>query len=250
MRSTWKAALVGIMLAGFAAAPAAAGEKLRTEWIVQPRPRPAEPVTAHPGDAILEQKLLPSGLALLRETYTESGDRWRVEAGAELFEVKGSAAAIYCPIDNRPPSKLASLLSAQPYREHLCFIDRDRDGRFEMSFITVNTYSDLPGIFRGITPSDKQITPRAYDVIEPGRLGRETNVVVRYGRRKGDKLHFLLAYGSDVRRTAIPAPAVKIGTLPAEFEILGARFRVIEATDSRIRVEVLATIPEKPIGGP
>jgi hypothetical protein len=241
------AALLAALLA---AAPAAAGEKLRTEWIVQPpAPVPAGPVRAAPGDVVLEQKLLPSGLALLRETYRESGARWIVEAGAELFEVKGSAAAIYCVIDNRPPSKIARILSAQPYKEHLCFIDRDHDGRFEMSFITSNTYSDLPGIFRGITPSDKSITPRAYEKVDPRLFSRETNVALRYVRRKGDKLHFTLAYGSDVRRTALSLPSVRIRTLPAEFELLGARFRVTEATDAHILIELLAPMPEKPFGG-
>ena len=248
MFSKEKAALAAMLLAAFGAAPAMAKEKLRTEWIVQPAPVPAEPVRAGPGDLILEQKLLPSGLARLRDRYTESGARWTVEPGAELFEVRGSAAAIYCPIDNRPPSQVARILSARPYKEHLCFIDRDKDGRFETSFITASTHSDLPGIFGSIMPSDKRINPLGYDVLEPERFARENTVAIRYGRRKGSKLHFLLVYGSEARRTAMPAISVRIGTLPVEFELLGARFRVREVVDSRILIEILATMPAKPIG--
>jgi hypothetical protein len=179
-------AMAALLIA--AAVPAEASEKLKTDWIIQPEAVPAEPVRAKPGDAILRQKLLPGGLALLRGAYTESGTRWTVQPGAELFEVRGSAAAIYCPMDNRPPSTLVTILSVSPSNDHLCFIDRDRDGRFEMSFITATTYVDLPGIAGGIMPSDKRITPLPYQVVDPGKLARDMSVAVRYERLKGGRL--------------------------------------------------------------
>ncbi|HYJ83669.1 MAG TPA: hypothetical protein VEW26_12620 [Allosphingosinicella sp.] len=231
-----------------ASAPAAAGEKLKTDWIVQPVPRPAEPVRASPGDVILSQSVHPRGAAILRGAYTESGARWAVEAGAELFEAQGSAAAIYCPLDSRAPSRLVKILSVTPENDHLCFIDRDRDGRFEMSFRTVNSYSDLPGVFGSIMPSDKRITPLPYDVVDPKNLSRETKVTLRYDRRKGNRLEFTVVYGWTERLTAVPGPRVSIKTLPAEFELLGGRFVVREVNGDDIVVEVAETMPERPIG--
>lgn len=232
-----------------AAAPALAGEKLKTDWIVQAAPAPDGPVRAGPGDLILRQRVLPRGVAILRDLYTESGARWTVQPGTELFEAQGSAAAIYCPLDNRSPSKLVKILSVTPENDHLCFIDRDRDGRFEMSFRTVNSYSDLPGVFGSIMPSDKRITPLRYDVVDPKSLSRETTVALRYARRKGNRLEFTVSYGWPERLTTVPGPRVSIKTLPATFELLGGRFVVREVNGDAIVVDVLQTLPERAIGG-
>ncbi|HLL29359.1 MAG TPA: hypothetical protein VK403_00020 [Allosphingosinicella sp.] len=231
-----------------ATAPALAGEKLKTDWIVQPIQTPDAPVRASPGDEILRQRVLPRGVAVLRDLYTESGARWTVQPGTELFEAQGSAAAIYCPLDNRPPSSLVKILSVSPSNDHLCFIDRDRDGCFEMSFRTVNSYSDLPGVFGSIMPSDKRITPLRYEVVDPTSLSRETTVTLRYARRKGNRLEFTVAYGWPERLTAVPGPRVSIKTLPARFELLGGRFVVTEVNGNDIVVEVDRTMPEGPIG--
>lgn len=246
MRAIANALLAAAMIG--AAAPALAGEKLRTDWIIQPAPAPAAPVRASPGDVILRQTVLPRGAAILRDAYTESGARWAVQPGTELFEAQGSTAAIYCPLDSRAPSALVKILSVTPENDHLCFIDRDRDGRFEMSFRTVNSYSDLPGVYGSIMPSDKRITPLRYDVVDPRSLSRETTVTLRYGRRKGNRLEFNVVYGWPERLTAVPGPRVGIKTLPARFELLGGSFVVREANGNDIVVEVARTMPERPIG--
>ncbi|HEX9965037.1 MAG TPA: hypothetical protein VGB04_08635 [Allosphingosinicella sp.] len=235
-------------MAIWAAAPALAGEKLKTDWIVQATPAPDAPVRAGPGDVILRQRVLPRGVAILRDLYTESGPRWTVQPGTELFEAQGSAAAIYCPLDNRSPSRLVKILSVTPENDHLCFIDRDRDGRFEMSFRTVNSYSDLPGVFGSIMPSDKRIAPLRYDVADPKSLSRETAITLRYARRKGDRLEFTIVYGWPERLSAVPGPRVSIKALPARFELLGGLFVVREVNGSDIVVEVARTMPEGPVG--
>lgn len=247
--------LVSALLA--CATPAAAAQRERAEqmttvWLIQPG-EPSQPRPVHRGDPILEQKLLPSGLATLDGAFDGGEVNRPFPAGTQLFQVLYRSAAVYCAFQYKPPNGLLALWSPTTTGTQLCFVDSERDGRFENYFVASNATPSLPGIYGPLPRSDKlkPLAPLAYSVAEPTAFGGDLTVSIVYTGKGlvNNVRRYAVFFGSKEKRARLTADKVSHGKdFPLKVEVMGASISILSGSGQDIVAQVDQPIPPQPFG--
>jgi hypothetical protein len=211
-------------------------------WFVQPVPAPAGELVLASGDYVLKQRLLPSGLAELREASQVRGTP--LAAGTQLVEVTSQAGAIFC-MPAVPKQKLIGA-SFQP-----CLVDDDRDGDFDGWF---NAISETKGLLTIAGKRPRKLKPLSatpYASVDPNTL--RADCFVGSERRNFFNIYslesFMIAFGCGPQADRLTAPVnFKSSEMPKEVSVLGARFTALGEAEGKMRVRVSEAMPYQPFG--
>jgi hypothetical protein len=223
------------------AGPAAAqSRRLLSFWVVEPAPHPVGVRHLAGKDEILRQRLLPSGLAELARPWSEAESGAALPAGTQLIEASSEAGAVYC--QGEMEEGRASGLT--------CFLDSDRDRRFESRF---RTWSSTPALVMISGRMPKAVKPLAEPLeyrIVPPRTSR-IPAFVAIERRNFFNIYsresFQIVFGTGDRKKRITDPIqFKSADMPKQMTILGARFTALSEADGKMAIEVHSGIPAQP----
>lgn len=245
-------ALAGTLVATGLGATAAFGQsrdEMTTMWTVRAEPPGETPVTVNRGEPILEQKLLPAGLAVLDDPFDGGEIRRPLPAGSQLFEVQFKSAAVYCAFDYKPPSTVSRLLSRAAVGSQLCFVDATRDGRFESYFVAGNATPSLPGIYGPLPKKLRTMTPRAYHSEDPATFSGDLSVSIVYTGKGlvNNVRRYAVFFGSKEERQRLTADTVSHGkAFPLTVETMGALISVLSGSGQTIEAKVVRSMPAQP----
>jgi hypothetical protein len=226
------------------AVPAAAQSRdMMTVYVIQPGAVPEGERELASGDYVVRQRLLPTGLAELADAaMIKPGVT--IAVGTRLIEVKSAAAAIRC-VAERQAQKLIG-------HAETCFVDADRDLRFESWFQTTSSTTGILTIAGRLPKKPNSLAaPVAYRVIDPALHTPELFVGIQrrnyfniYGRE-----NFMIVFGHGGETSELTTPQwVKAAQMPKELIIMGARFTALGETAGKMRVRVDAGMPAQPFG--
>lgn len=238
--------LIAFGLLGSLSSPALSQRaQLSTTWWIEPAAPPIGVRQLASKEHVLKQRLLPSGLVRLSRPVTTSEAGFNLAAGTELLEVDGGPGAIFC--DARLHS--VGLIGGSPQG---CFLDSDRDGRFDATF---RTASQAPALVMITGRMPRRTTPLpspiAYSRADPATstLGAFVAIERRnyfniYGRE-----NFMIAFGTAEKQERITDPiSFKTTDLPKQMTILGSSFTALSEAEGRMAVRVDAAMPRQPFG--
>jgi|GEM_PF-5209637 len=226
-------------------------EQMTTVWLIQPGEPSQESRSVHRGDAILEQRLLPSGLATLDGAFDGGEVKRPLTAGTQLFQILFRSAAVYCAFQYKPPNTLLALWSPTTTGTQLCFVDSERDGRFENYFVASNATPSLPGIYGPLPKMLKPMAPLAYSAAEPTAFGGDLTVSIVYTGKGliNNVRRYAVFFGSKERRARLTADDVSHGKdFPLKVEVMGASISILSGGGQDIVVRVDRPIPPQPFG--
>lgn len=235
--------LAAAALAAAFALPAGPAEaqsrRLTSYWTVEPAPHPVGIRHLGGKDEVLRQRLLPGGLAELARVWSDP-EAGELPAGTQLIEASSDLGAVYCEGDIR---------QADP-TELLCFLDSDRDGRFESRF---ETASSTPALVMLMGRMPKAPTPLAepleYRIVSPATSRIPAFVAIE--RRNYFNIYsrenFMIVFGTGDEKKRITDPVhFKSAEMPKQMTILGARFTALSETDGKMAIEVHSGMPAQP----
>jgi hypothetical protein len=221
--------------------PAAAqSRRLISFWVIEPAPPPAGIRHLGGKEEVLRQRLLPSGLAELARTWSDSEAEAELPAGTQLIAASSDSGAVYCEGDIRGFGSDGLL----------CFLDSDRDGRFESRF---KTASSTPALVMISAKMPKATTPLAepieYRVVDPKTSKIPAFVAIE--RRNYFNIYsrenFMIAFGTGDEKKRITDPVhFKAADMPKAMTILGARFTALGETGGKMAIEVHSGMPAQP----
>lgn len=223
------------------AGPAAAqSRRLISFWVVEPAAHPVGVRHLAGREELLRQRLLPSGLAELARVWSDSEAGVEFAAGTQLIEASSDSGAVYCEGDIREAGS----------RGLHCFLDSDRDGRFESRFRAASSTPAL-AMFTGKMPKVPKplAEPLEYRIVSPTTSRIPAFVAIErrnffniYGRE-----NFMIAFGTGDQKKRITDPVgFKAADMPREMTILGARFTALSETDGKMAIEVHSGMPAQP----
>lgn len=240
----WKFLAAAAASFAFLSAPAASQprDRLLSYWMVEPAPPPQGVRHLASKELVLEQRLLPTGLAeLARSTTTGEIDAALLE-GTQLIEVKSSTGAVYCEgeLDARGLGG----------RGQQCFLDGDRDGAFETWFKVLSATPGFVTISGKLPKKLKPLAqPLAYRLLEPtqSRLGAFVGIERRNWFNIYSRESFMIVFGSGEEKERITHPVqFKSADMPKELNVLGARFTALSESDGKMAIRVDAGMPAQP----
>lgn len=223
-----------------AVGPAAAqSRRLMSFWVIEPAPHPVGIRHLGGKDEVLRQRLLPSGLAELARVWSDP-EVGELPAGMQLIEASSDLGAVYCEGDIREAG------SGGP----LCFLDSDRDGRFDSRFKAASSTPAL-AMFTGKVPKAPKplAEPLEYRVVSPttSRIPAFVAIERRNYFNIYSRENFMIAFGTGDEKKRITDPVhFKAADMPRELNILGARFTALSETDGKMAVEVHEGMPAQP----
>lgn len=221
------------------AGPAAAqSRRLASSWAIEPAPPPAGIRHLAGKDELLRQRLLPSGLAELARVWSDP-DVGELPAGMQLVEASSDAGAVYCEGDVREGDSEGLL----------CFLDADRDGRFESRFEAASSTPAL-AMFTGRMKAPRPLAePLEYRIVDPKTSRIPAFVAIE--RRNYFNIYarenFMIVFGTGDEKKRITDPVhFKAADMPKTLTILGARFTALGETGGKLAVEVHEGMPAQP----
>lgn len=222
------------------AAPATAqSRRLTSFWVVEPAPHPTGIRHLAGKEEVLRQRLLPSGLAELARVWSDP-EVGELPAGMQLVEASSDAGAVYCEGDVREGDSGGLL----------CFLDSDRDGRFDSRFRAVSSTPAL-AMFMGRMPKAPRplAEPLEYRVVSPSTSRIPAFVAIE--RRNYFNIYsrdtFMIVFGTGDEKKRITDPVqFKSADMPKEMSILGARFTALGEKDGKMSIEVNSGMPAQP----
>lgn len=222
------------------AGPAAAqSRRLISFWVIEPAPHPVGVRHLAGKDEVLRQRLLPSGLAELARVWSDAEAEVELPAGTQLIEASSDSGAVYCEGDMR---EAGSGL--------LCFLDSDRDGRFESRFKASSSTPALVMITGKMPKAPKPLAePLEYRAVSPSTSRIPAFVAIE--RRNYFNIYssetFMIVFGTGDEKKRITDPVhFKTADMPRELTILGARFTALSETDGKMAIEVHSGMPAQP----
>lgn len=130
------------------------------------------------GDAIASSRVVYARLAIADEDiYGSDGkvigsnaSRLLLAKGTQMFGVVSSNGQItYCAVDNKSVGALEGVF-VRNVDKHTCFIDGDKDGRFDASYDLRTKFSSVPIYYDVETTGNPLRTPIRYKSIDPLEL--------------------------------------------------------------------------------
>lgn len=231
----WKGAMSAVLL--LAAASPAHAEKLFSLWRTVPN-TPVGEQSVRFGDTAFEQRLVPLAAARLTgEAVTEGGSTR--PAGTFLFLVRqADGQEAYCTHKDFSAGNLARSLFIPIADRRPCYVDRDRDGRFEASFSVFDKYGSA------LTPSgdlDKAAplaAPVGYASADPLEFPlRNRMQFVLGGRKQLDRARISVMFDNGSGRLDdLYATSERAGS---ELLTFNTTFRFLEIVESTARVEIV-----------
>ncbi|HET9638828.1 MAG TPA: hypothetical protein VFP12_06445 [Allosphingosinicella sp.] len=222
------------------AGPAAAqSRRLVSFWVVEPAPHPVGIRHLGGKEEVLRQRLLPSGLAELARVWSDP-EVGELPAGMQLVEASSDSGAVYCEGDIRE-GESGGLL---------CFLDSDRDGRFESRFKAASSTPALAMFLGKMPKAPKPLAePLEYRVVSPATSRIPAFVAIE--RRNYFNIYsretFMIVFGTGEEKKRITDPvSFKSADMPKEMNILGARFTALSETDGKMAIEVHSGMPAQP----
>lgn len=239
-RSRTTAALTLCASIPLAAGPAEAqSRRLTSFWVVEPAPPPAGVRHLAGKEEVLRQRLLPGGLAELARVWSDP-DVGELPAGMQLIEASSDLGAVYCEGDVRQADAAALL----------CFLDSDRDGRFDSRFKTASSVPALVMILGKVPKAPKPLAePLEYRKLGPSASRIPAFVAIE--RRNYFNIYvretFTIAFGTGDEKKRITGPvSFKSAEMPKEMTVLGARFTALSESDGKMAIEVHSAMPAQP----
>ncbi len=215
---------------------------LRNSWIIQPVAPPQGEQALVSGDFVLKQRLLPTGLVELADRI-EIDKLPTLPPGTQLVKVETPNDNVYCQPSALEESFMRGL--------HLCFVDSDRDLRFEGWFPARSQTASILNIAGDRPKMPKALPDIAYHDVDTVKM---TDVFfIGIERRNYFNIFsaesFMIAFGKDGSLSRITAPvAFKSREMPKQIAILGARFTALSEKDGKMIVSVDEAMPRQPFG--
>jgi hypothetical protein len=211
-------------------------------WTIEPAPPPVGVRHLASKDYVLKQRLLPAGLAELGRDTAETGAA--LAQGTQLIEVPTGVGPTFCEGDLQGDRKHGG-------RAQICFLDANRDGRFEGWFKRWSSTPALVTISTHAPETRPLAAPLPYRRLDPAASRLDAFVAIErrnffniYGRES-----FHIVFGSGDRKQRITAPIqFKSAEMPREVTILGARFTALSEADGKMAIEVHSAMPAQPFG--
>ncbi|MCE7797563.1 hypothetical protein LWE61_13510 [Sphingobium sufflavum] len=230
-------------------AMALARDSVAVLWSIQALDNPdLSERTVLDGEYVLRQKLLPMGLATLDgPAALTTGNRLHAKAGAQLVKASSDAGEAYCALETHRLDKAGAQI-ANSRGVTLCFLDANKDGRFESLF-------EVPGggvIVQGAVPDKRAAIDIGYATRPVGEMARSYWVGIRYEQYfniYGNRM-FFIDFGPEGQMTSLTdfAKFKSAGPYPQTFALLDSQFSVLEAQEKGIRLRVDKAIPAQPFG--
>jgi hypothetical protein len=245
MRIMQAAAALATAIIVLAEPAAAQSRHIYTLWMIEPAPAPSGVRHLASKEYVLKQRLLPTRLAELPRQVGEAEIGSSLPAGTQLIEVSNRAGALFCEGEMHK-GKLAG------GRAQICFMDADRDGRFESRF---KSWSATPSLVTISGRIPKTLTPIAspieYRLVDPAtsRLGAFVAIERRNYFNIYSRESFMIVFGAGERQSRITTPvSFKSAEMPKEMTILGARFTALSEAEGKMAIEVHSPMPRQPFG--
>jgi hypothetical protein len=252
-RCGWAIA-AGVVLG--AASPGAAKEErvgFVTLWLVEPAPVPAGELNVAPGTLLIKQRLLPLGLAVLDDGYDAAKPEDSIAAGSQLIRMRSpSDKPIYCALRTKS-NLLSEMLSTLPTKTMRCFVDDDKDGRFDRDVKASSSIESLPHP-SGLLPKDPAPTiALRYSTRDISQFSENYYVGVKYNGQAmiGTLRRFTTVYGTEKRWGYFTGDNIftkRDRDLPKTLEVLDSSFTVLGGDGKNVRIRVDRTMPAQPFG--
>jgi hypothetical protein len=205
-------------------------------WTIEPGPPPAGVRHLASKEYVLKQRLLPVGLAELGRDTTETSAA--LAEGTQLIEVPTGVGATFCEGDPQGDGEHGG-------RPQICFLDSNRDGRFEGWF---RRWSQTPALvtISAHAPETRPLAaPLPYRRLDPAASRLDAFVAIER-RSRGT---FQIAFGSGGRKDRISGLIqFKSAQMPKQITILGARFTALSESGGMLAIEVQSAMPAQPFG--
>jgi hypothetical protein len=232
------AAALGVSVLVAAGPAAAQSRRLVSFWMIEPAPPPVGVRHLGGKDEVLRQRLLPSGLAELARVWSDP-EVGELPAGMQLIAASSDAGAVYCEGDIREGD--SSGLT--------CFLDSDRDGRFDSRFSAASSTPALVMLMGKMKAPKPLAEPLEYRVVDPrtSRIPAFVAIERRNYFNIYSRENFMIVFGTGDSKKRITDPVgFKTADMPKEMTILGARFTALSETDGKLAIEVHSGMPAQP----
>jgi hypothetical protein len=195
---------------------------------------------------VLEQRLLPFGLAVTEEDIrSETGDVL-VEKGRQLFQLQVAQGKTFCLASVPRPSAFRTIMLGGGNLQ-LCLIDSDADGTFDGHFNGGNPMRGVPFI-KGRQPANPKRASGKYSLLAPDQFALRYTVRILLSHARmpasGEPLIvYRIDFGDDQTRQGLTS-AIS-GTL-GHMSILGAQWEARAIDGSTAKIEVISPMPNRP----
>lgn len=215
---------------------------LFTPWQIEPAAPPQAALDLAGGDFVIKQRLLPMGLAQLDTPLVDPARKLSLAAGTQLVAVGEAGKGVFCDATRYKKKANDTVLA--------CFVDADRDGRFE-SYFKGYSYSGAIISLQGKVKAKnlKPIAPVAYRTLAPDAFTQDLFVGIQ--RRNYFNIYsresFMVVFGNAQHTEEITQPIqFKSAEMPKDMTVLGARFTALSETAGRMRIKVHSAMPQQP----
>lgn len=238
-------------LAAASAGSAAPRQGVNLVWSIAPAEN--ADLTEHTvkdGEIVLRQKLVPLGLAILGGDVIEpSGNKLVAKRGGQLVEAGFADGRAFCALDTVRIDK-SGVEVPNNRGVTLCFVDRERDGRFDMTFEAAGAGGGTGVIIQGTLPKTPQIVDMPYEEHPVSELRGDFWVGIRYEQ-------YFNIYGNRMLMTDIGGRGVTMpltsfatfkskGVYPQKVSVLGANITLIAPEEKGTRLRVENAMPTQP----
>lgn len=238
--------LMGGVLSFGAAAAENPDRRYETIWVIHADESQTGTRNVAVGSPIIEQRLLPFGLAETVEDIRSASGDVLVEKGRQLFQLRVATGKTFCVVEVPRPSFYRSFMLGGGNLQ-LCLIDGDDDGVFDGHFNGGNPMRGVPFINGKQPRNPKQATGR-YSLLTPDQFAPPYTVRVSLVSAdvsaKGDsRISYRIDFGDDVTRQKL-TNFISGGI--GHTEILDAQWNALEIGDDAVKVDVMRAMPTQP----
>jgi len=176
------------------AMPASAGIiPISAKWTIDTSKVP-DRVELRKGKVLFSADLRPSKLVAIDAAAIATGTaELRAASGGQfILYTTGTGDEVYCSTKTVDLMRKGSLLYFRYGDTFMCLLDRDHDGKFELSYEIRSGLAAVPILTHGKTDDMVAITPVSYTLIDPAQLNIQLTLTLRWNIGNGldDRLGF------------------------------------------------------------
>lgn len=248
MRATFGAAL--ILLSTMAMPSWAETVPLSAKWIIDTSKIPAH-VELRKGKVLFSANLLPSKLVRIEgaAVATGTGELRAASGGQFMVYTDNTGAEVYCSTKTVDLMHKGGFLYLRYNDTYMCLLDRDGDGKFELSYEIRSGLAALPILTHGKTDDMVPITPVSYATIDPDQLDIPLMLTLRWNIGNGfdDRLGFNVSVGADANAGFLPREAaltlstwygLNKGEVPGTFGFANMRIHVASTAAKAATIDI------------
>lgn len=216
---------------------------MHTHWSIQSQSPPEGDRALAGGEYVLQQRLLPSGLAELQTGIDLPKEGISLSAGSQLIEVKTNGVAIFCQPSIQAPKLIG--------HAQLCLVDSNNDDAFDGFFKTTSMTKGILTIQGNRPKQPKAIEATRFARVTPSSFKEQYFVAIErrnyfniYGRES-----FMIVFGREGDLDRITSPIqFNSSDFPKDINILGSHFTALTENEGKMIVRVHSAMPEQPFG--